>query len=86
MCVYVHVCACIYMYVRVYTCMCVCVCVCVYIYIYMWVGGWVGRYTFPNIVIFLAHCYYIEQTSPIPPLINVVFISYRFNIVLGARG
>ena len=23
--------------------------------------------TFPNIVIFLAHCYYIEQTSPIPP-------------------
>ena len=42
--------------------------------------------TFPNIVIFLAHCYYIEQTSSIPPPINVVFISYRFNIVLGARG
>ena len=42
--------------------------------------------TFPNTVIFLAHCYYIEQTSPIPPPINVVFISYRFNIVLGVRG
>ena len=42
--------------------------------------------TFPNIVIFLAHCYYIEQTSPIHPPINVVFISYRFNIVLGVRG
>ena len=47
--------------------------------------------TFPNVIIFLAHCYYIEQTSLIPPPINVVllfslFISYRFNIVLGARG
>ena len=30
--------------------------------------------TFPNIVIFLAHCYYIEQTSPIPPPINVVLL------------
>ena len=42
--------------------------------------------TFPNIVIFFAHCYYKEQTSPILPPINVVFISYRFNIVLGVRG
>ena len=30
--------------------------------------------TFPNIVISLAHCYYIEQTSPIPPPINVVLL------------
>ena len=30
--------------------------------------------TFPNMVICLAHCYYIKQTSPIPPPINVVLL------------
>ena len=37
-------------------------------------------------LIFLARYYYIEQTSPIRPPINVVFISYRFNIVWGRGG